>query len=91
MKRSAWKGPYIEPSIFKLKKKRLKKTFSRKSVIPASLINKRVLVYTGRRFIPIKIDRKKIGYKFGQFSFTRKMFSKKRFSKNLKKNAKTKK
>jgi small subunit ribosomal protein S19 len=71
--RSAWKGPYIdhtllnpEPSFYKNFK-----IMSRASVIPMSMIGQNVLIHNGQVFKKVLITREKVGYKFGEFSFTR--------------------
>jgi small subunit ribosomal protein S19 len=76
MTRSKWKGPFLSNSI--LKNAFLEKTeiWSRNSVIPSFLIGKTVCVHNGKEFKRFIITREKVGYKFGDFSFTRKVFSK---------------
>jgi len=64
-------------------KKKLKIQF-RDQVIPLSLENSKVLIYTGQRYISVFIDYNKIGYKFGEFAFTRKKCIHKK-KKNIKK------
>lgn len=73
MSRSSWKGGYISKSIIQtiLKKKSLKKIWSRSSIIPASLVNSKVSVYNGKTFHIVRITKENIGYKFGEFCFTR--------------------
>jgi small subunit ribosomal protein S19 len=88
MSRSKWKGLFIEKSIIQLnkKKKRKLKTYSRSSCIPSFLINKFILIYDGKEFRKCYINREKIGYKFGEFSYSRKKNEvKKKFKKNKKK------
>jgi small subunit ribosomal protein S19 len=72
MTRAKWKGPYIDLNVFKNKKK----VWSRASTIPGSLIGKSVLIHNGREFKRILVTRDKVGFKFGEFSFTRKHTSK---------------
>lgn len=72
MSRSSWKGKYISRSILRLKSRSGPlKVWSRSSVIPFFLLNKMVHVYNGRLFRKIFITRNCIGYKFGEFAFTR--------------------
>jgi small subunit ribosomal protein S19 len=88
MSRSKWKGVFIEKSIIQLnkKKKRKLKTYSRSSCIPSFLINKFILIYDGKEFRKCYINREKIGFKFGEFSYSRKKNEvKKKFKKNKKK------
>lgn len=91
MSRAKWKGLFIEKSIINLNKKKAKnkkklKIYSRSSCVPSFLINKFVLIYDGKEFRKCYINREKIGYKFGEFSYSRKKNDvKKKFKKNKKK------
>jgi small subunit ribosomal protein S19 len=71
MSRSIWKGFYLHSKIFNLKKHKI---WSRSSTIPSCLIGKKVLIYNGKNFRQILITREKVGFKFGEFSFTRAFF-----------------
>ena len=75
MSRSKWKGNFVKKFILKdsfiLKKKT--KIWSRNSSIPFFLINKFVFVYNGKFFKKLYISREKIGFKFGEFVFTKKI------------------
>jgi small subunit ribosomal protein S19 len=53
------------------------KIWSRKSLIPSSLLDKRVLIHTGSHFKKELITINHIGYKFGEFAPTRKNGKKK--------------
>lgn len=60
------------------------KVWSRNSVISESLIGKRVLIHNGNVFKKLLIVREKVGFKFGDFSYTRKYtpkFLNKKFNK----------
>jgi len=84
MTRSLWKGPYVSASVLKLAESPKKKNiqiWSRASVIPGFLIGQTVLVYNGKEFKKNLITRDKIGFKFGEFSFTRKYINKQKTSK----------
>lgn len=71
MSRSKWKGIYI--SKFLIKKATIpKKIWSRNATIPLKLLNKHVLIHNGKNFNRVFITIDKIGYKFGEFSYTRK-------------------
>jgi small subunit ribosomal protein S19 len=75
MSRSIWKGVFISSSILSKKnnnKKNAIKIWSRNSSIPASFVNKRVLIYNGKTFRMLEILEDFVGLKFGEFSFTRK-------------------
>lgn len=84
MSRSKWKKFFIHPSILKIGKAlkdklwmKLPKIWCRSSTIPSILIGKRVLVHDGKEFHRIEITKQKVGYKFGEFSRTRKLPTKK--------------
>jgi len=75
MTRSFWKGPFIDPIFIKHKKVQQNKNLKiwcRSSVIPSSLIGETVFVHNGKEFKRILISREKVGFKFGEFSFSRK-------------------
>ncbi len=78
MRRSKWKGNFIDSSILKLayQNKKQLKIWSRRSVVPSFLIGATVLIYSGKEFKKIKITREKVGFKFGEFCTTRKYKSK---------------
>lgn len=76
--RSVWKG-------FFLKKKILKHT--RAVVINKALVGLIIKVYNGRSFFNFNILSKHIGYKLGQFVFTR-VYRSKFLRKKIKKNKK---
>lgn len=89
MTRSLWKGPFIDPVFYKKAKENKNfKIWCRSSVIPSSLIGETVFVHNGKEFKRILITREKTGFKFGEFSFSRKYTLKQKTSKVT---AKTKK
>ena len=88
MSRSAWKGMFIAKNLLKQQKKNFFKMWSRKSSIPNFLLGKTVLVHNGKGFIKVLITREKIGYKFGEFSLTRKYYKKKAETQKKKKDTK---
>lgn len=71
MSRSNWKGNFIHKSLLVKKQKNLK-VWCRSSIIPSNLIGFSVLVHNGKEFKKIMISREKVGFRFGDFSFTRK-------------------
>ena len=85
MTRSLWKGYFLENCFFKKAKTNLN-VWSRKSSIPSNLIGKTVLVHNGKEFKKLLITREKIGFKFGEFVFTRSKMIKPKESKSLVKN-----
>ena len=83
MTRSLWKGPFSEQTnnLTSESSKTLKKTteqfltnkiWSRRSVILPAFLNKKLLVYNGKLFIPLKVSEEMIGHKYGEFASTRK-------------------
>jgi len=70
--RPVWKLPYIESSF--LKKNNLEwdtfKTKTRDSVITYPYINKKLLVYNGKWYKKIKINKNHIGFKLGELAVT---------------------
>lgn len=73
MSRSIWKGLYCNLRINKsiLDNKKRIEVWSRQSSIPGFLINKTVFVHTGKTFKKLLITRDKLGFKFGEFAFTK--------------------
>lgn len=71
MARSQWKNVFIDRYL--IRKPSIYKIWSRRSTIPFFLVNKFVSIYNGKSFKRIFITSDKIGYKFGTFSFTRKL------------------
>jgi small subunit ribosomal protein S19 len=80
MNRSKWKGPFI--SLCVLKKKKLnQKIWCRSSIIPNFLVGTIISVYNGCEHKRIIITRKRVGFKLGEFSFTRRFRTKKKLTK----------
>ncbi len=78
MARSLKKGPYISPKLLKKNdamnesgKKRVIKTWSRRSVITPEFVGHTMAVHNGNKFIPIFIYENMVGHKLGEFSPTR--------------------
>jgi len=78
MARSLKKGPYISPKLLKKidamnksGKKRVIKTWSRRSVITPEFVGHTMAVHNGNKFIPIFIYENMVGHKLGEFSPTR--------------------
>lgn len=90
MSRSTWKSSFTEKYLnstkFKTQKKKI--VWSRKSTIPELLIGQYVYIHNGKDFLKIFITREKVGFKFGEFAFTRKFTKKERKSQITKKKAK---
>lgn len=78
MSRSKWKIPVFDFNFYKnlcVHDSNIK-IWSRSNVIPEVLLGKRVLIHNGNSFKKVLILREKIGFKFGNFSITRKHTSK---------------
>lgn len=83
MARSGWKGLYYTNSILKCcllvsiqKKLKFKNKiiFIKSNSIPKNFLGLKFIIYKGLIFKSIKIDKYILGYKFGEFTFTRKPF-----------------
>lgn len=86
MSRSLWKGPFLDKGILlslRLKRKPLNwmKIYSRRSVIPSSLIGQKVAIYNGHSFKRLHVLSEHVGFKFGEFSSTRKFMGKQKAAK----------
>lgn len=77
MTRSIWKPIFQNISVLKSgKKKNEIKIWSRSSLITENFKNKKVLVHKGlHNLMYLFIKKQMIGYKFGEFVFTKKMGS----------------
>jgi len=78
MSRSLKKGPYVSPKLLKKidamnesKKKKVIKTWSRRSVITPEFVGHTMAVHNGNKFIPIFIYENMVGHKLGEFAPTR--------------------
>lgn len=83
MTRAKWKGPYVDLNLFKKNKRN--KIWSRSSTIPSFLIGETISIHNGREFKRITVTREKVGFKCGEFSFTRKFVRKERVKTTSKK------
>jgi small subunit ribosomal protein S19 len=72
MSRSVWKNNFIHHTLLKKKIKKNLQVWSRSSVIPSNLENKKVFIHFGNNFRPMYIKKEHIGFKFGEFAYTRK-------------------
>lgn len=78
MSRAKWKGPVFNKNFYgKLNSSTRFITWSKKNcfrnfTIPSSVCNKRIYTYNGHLFRKVNIVQEKIGFKFGDFSYTRK-------------------
>ncbi len=78
MSRSLKKGPYIDAKLLrrieqmdKSGKKKVIKTWARRSTIPPEFVGHTFAVHNGNKFIPIFITENMVGHKLGEFSHTR--------------------
>jgi len=78
MSRSLKKGPFVE---FKLEKrvldmnesgkKKVIKTWSRRSMITPDFVGHTIAVHNGNKFIPVYITENMVGHKLGEFAPSR--------------------
>lgn len=74
MSRSKWKGYFLTNRFLKKSKVLNKKNVSvweRNCTIPSYLVGKSVFIHNGKSFIRIFVSREKVGFKFGEFVYTR--------------------
>ncbi len=79
MGRSLKKGPYIDAKLVKKiqaletrgEKRKVIKTWSRRSTIIPEMVGLTIAVHNGRKFIPVFINENMVGHKLGEFSPTR--------------------
>ncbi len=78
MPRSLKKGPHVDESLLKKVdemmesgKKKVIKTWSRRSTITPNFVGYTFAVHNGTKFIPIYVTENMVGHKLGEFSPTR--------------------
>ena len=78
MARSVKKGPFIDEKLLKKvseigkgKKKKVIKTWSRRSVIAPEFVGHTIAIHNGKQFIPLFISENMVGHKLGEFAPTR--------------------
>ena len=78
MSRSLKKGPYVDQKLEKRliamkdsKKKKVVKTWSRRSMVTPDFIGHTIAVHNGNKFIPVFISENMVGHKLGEFAMTR--------------------
>tara|TARA_B100000586_G_scaffold46479_1_gene30409 strand:- start:209 stop:478 length:270 start_codon:yes stop_codon:yes gene_type:complete len=78
MTRSLKKGPYIDQKLEKRllamkdsKKKKVVKTWSRRSMVTPDFVGHTIAVHNGNKFIPVFISENMVGHKLGEFAPTR--------------------
>ena len=77
MTRSIWKGPFVDITLIKKAeklsqsgRKKVLKTWSRRSTILPQFVGLTFGVYNGQKF-PVTVNEQMVGHKFGEFSPTR--------------------
>ena len=78
MARSLKKGPFVDDKLQKkiekmneAKKKKVIKTWSRRSMITPDFVGHTFAVHNGNKFIPVFINENMVGHKLGEFAPTR--------------------
>ena len=78
MSRSIKKGPYVDQKLEKRliamkdsKKKKVVKTWSRRSMVTPDFIGHTIAVHNGNKFIPVFISENMVGHKLCEFAPTR--------------------
>jgi small subunit ribosomal protein S19 len=78
MARSLKKGPYVDEKLLKKVmgmndggKKKVIKTWSRRSMITPDFVGHTFAVHNGNKFIPVFISENMVGHKLGEFAPTR--------------------
>lgn len=78
MGRSLKKGPFADEKLLKrieemnkTGKKKVLKTWSRRSTIFPQMVGHTIAVYNGRKHIPVYVTENMVGHKLGEFSLTR--------------------
>ena len=78
MSRSLKKGPYVDQKLEKRliamkdsKKKKVVKTWSRRSMVTPDFIGHTIAVHNGNKFIPVFVYENMVGHKLGEFAPTR--------------------
>ena len=78
MARSLKKGPFVDKNLLKKiqqinegGKKKVIKTWSRRSMITPEFVGHTLAIHNGNKFIPVFIYETMVGHKLGEFSPTR--------------------
>ncbi len=78
MARSVKKGPYVSDKLVrkveelsKSKKKKVIKTWARRSTITPEFVGHTFAVHNGNKFIPVFVSENMVGHKLGEFAPTR--------------------
>lgn len=71
--RSVWKDPFVDAFLMKKNAALNRKIWSRRSTILPEYVDSSVRIYNGKTHVRCKITEGKVGHKFGEFAFTRKV------------------
>ncbi|MBN2199710.1 MAG: 30S ribosomal protein S19 [Candidatus Aminicenantes bacterium] len=79
MGRSLKKGPFIDAKLMATvkeledrgEKRKVVKTWARRSTIIPEMVGMTIAVHNGRKFIPVFVTENMVGHKLGEFSPTR--------------------
>ena len=78
MARSLKKGPFVDEKLLKKvqgmndgDKKKVIKTWSRRSMITPDFVGHTFAIHNGNKFIPVFISENMVGHKLGEFAPTR--------------------
>ena len=79
MGRSLKKGPFLDEKLMKRiqalesegEKRKVLKTWARRSTIVPEMVGLTIAVHNGRKFIPVFITENMVGHKLGEFSPSR--------------------
>lgn len=78
MARSAWKGPFVDPYVYRKAAKAKEsgrrdviKIWSRRSTILPEFVGLTFGVHNGRKHIPVLVTEEMLGQKFGEYAPTR--------------------
>ncbi len=78
MARSVWKGPFVDGHLLKkaeaasgAARHKVINIWSRRSTILPQFVGLTFGVYNGKKFIPVAVNERMVGHKFGEFSPTR--------------------
>lgn len=78
MGRSIKKGPFYDEHLYRKVsamnesgRKRVIKTWSRRSTVLPEFVGHTIAVHNGRKFIPVFITENMVGHKLGEFAMTR--------------------
>ena len=78
MARSIKKGPFVDPKLIRKiqaindkGKKKVIKTWSRRSTISPLFVGHTFAVHNGNKFIPVFVSENMVGHKLGEFAPTR--------------------